>query len=214
MKSIKILVSLSLAFLCFLATPLKAVTTEELQEFAIRNNDSELIEILMKYSYSKENPILNTAMINKDYSAVFTLVEYGVEINSRSGIPPYNINGSKYSSTVLEMAIRENEISLVEYFLFNKADPTNRFHTYETKIDYVPYKSSRTDYITTAVYDAIMLGRLDFLILFVQYGADMNKPCYETTYSNKIISKTPLKVASENKQRDIISFLLSIGVEI
>ena len=105
----------------FLNMPLQSLTQEELKEFAIENNDSELIEILMKYSDSKN--ILHRAMREKDYFTVFILIEYGLDVNHRY----FNHgNQSKENSnkTLIEMAVESNEISLIEYFLQKKADPT------------------------------------------------------------------------------------------
>src|ERR1700722_19164416 len=121
MKYLKCL--LSFMFACAFSTSSHAITAEQLQEYAANYNDAQLMEILMKYGNSKESPTLNLAMISKDYFAVVTLIEYGVDINLRYHTPPYNEdtykNQKKYTQTVLEIAIEENEISLLEYFLLN-----------------------------------------------------------------------------------------------
>ena len=95
----------------------------------------------------------------------------------------------KGEKTVLEMAIETGELSLVEYFLIKNADPT----------------LFRSQY--TAVSDAIIENRLDVLILFAQYSIDLNKKCFANTWS-------PLQLAAQYKRRDIVAFLISIGVEI
>ena len=103
MKCIKKTVIIFIMILSsFFNLPLQSVTQEELQEFAIKNNDLELIEILMKYSDCKS--ILHRAMNEKDYFTVFILIEYGLDVNHRY----FNHgNQSKENSnkTIIEMAV-------------------------------------------------------------------------------------------------------------
>lgn len=230
MVIMKILISNFLGFLFLLSSSLTAITPEQLQEYATKNNDSEFIEILMKYGDSKDNPILNRAMGAKDYFAISLLLAYGVEINSREGIAPYPRNGNGASppyeefrlssngrnNTVLEIAVAEGETALVEYFLLNGADPTVPFQVTAYKSN-PPYVERWTEqYITTAVHDAIFYNRLDVLILFDQNRVDLNKICYEKQDSRNSFryKKTPLQVAIDYKKKDIVAFLLSIRVQI
>lgn|GEM_PF-5764167 len=200
-----------------------SVTPEQLQEFAIKQNGTALMEILMQYKGNcKEYPILNRAMEEKDYFAVFILVEYGIDIDSRFEsveeqkklfLLTINSEGQEIymttciegeGKTVLESAIESGEISLVEYFLLNKADPT---HPRKVCSYSCGYPDSKSDYYnTTAIYDAIMLDRLDVLLLFAHHGADFNKAC--------IGSYTPIQLAISEGKRDIVAFLISIGVDI
>lgn len=192
-------------FACFFKAPLISITQEELQGYAIKQNDRELIEVLFKYRTedSLGSSSLNLAMKAKDYFAVFLLIEYGVDTNSRL---------RNTDSSVLEMAIEYDEISLVEYLLQHKADPTNP-RKYEEVVSLSPNRSS--NYVSTAVYDAIKLDRLDVLILFAQYGVDLNKPCHERTSSFLLnYKKTPLKMAIEYNNKDIAAFLVSIGAKL
>lgn len=194
---------LFIAFFCVSFTPVQSVTLEELQEYAIKQTDSNLMEILINYGDSDASPVLNRAMQAKDYFAVSVLISCGVDINSRSE------NGE----TVLEMAIDRGEIPLVEYFLMNNADPTNQ-QKQQRKISSSPLR--RTDYYLTAVYYAIMKDRLDVLKLFTKYGVDLNKVCYEITSSTyeKKNKQTPIQVAIEMKKKNLVAFLLSIGVDV
>jgi len=187
MKSIsKTLVLFSLIVLSFFSVPLQSVTQAELERFAIRNNDSELIEILMKYKNTPDQPALNEAMYERNYFAVFILVENGVDINSRA---------KNTVKTALEMAIEFGESSLVEYFLIKNADPT------------IFRNAPHVPNYATAVHDAIIADRLDFIILFVQYGFDLNKKCFAGTWS-------PLQLAAQNNRKDIVTFLVSIGAKL
>lgn len=197
----KILKAMTVLFLVIVCS-LHSVTQEELKEYAIKQNDSQLIEIIFKYGNIKEQPILNRAMEAKDYFSVFMLVEYGVDINSRSGNPPITNHGR----SVLEMAIVFCEIPLVEFFLLHKADPTTTFRS---------YPSGSITNITTAVYDAIINNRLDVLVLFAQNNVDLNKICLEVIlpYSQGY-KQTPIQVAIEHKKKDIVAFLVSIGAKI
>ena len=200
----KTLILFIVAIVSLFNMPLQSVTQEELQEFAIENNDSEIIEILMKYSDSKN--ILHRAMSEKDYFTVFILIEYGLDVNHRY----FNHgNQSKENSnkTLIEMAVESNEISLIEYFLQKKADPTLMCGYCEKKDNgYVLIESS-------SVYEAIMHGRLDILILFYQYEIDLNKTCYwEHSINGGVL--TPLQIAIKYRKKDVANFLLSIGVEI
>lgn len=184
--------------------PLQSVTQEELQEFAIRNNDLELIEILMKYSDSKS--ILHKAMNDKDYFTVFILIEYGIDVNHRY-FNHGNQRKDNSNKTIIEMAVEANEVSLVEYFLQKKADPTLMCGYCENKNNqYVLIESS-------AVYEAIMNERLDVLLLFYQYGVNLNTTCYwEHSIDGGVL--TPLQIAIKYRKKDAANFLLSIGVEI
>lgn len=109
------------------------------------------------------------------------------------------------------MAIDSGELSLIEYFLLHNADPTNQHH-YDYR--YCANNVSFSHSITTAVYNAIMLDRLDLLILFAQYGTDYNKICYEVKSYAQNESLTPLQLAIRNSKKEIVSFLLFIGVDI
>lgn len=76
MKSInKTLIFFLFAFSCLFIASLQSVTTEQLQVYTNNYNDSDLLEILMKYGDEKEKPILNRAMDAKDYFAVIILIE-------------------------------------------------------------------------------------------------------------------------------------------
>jgi ankyrin repeat protein len=200
----KTLILFIVAMVSFFNMPLQSLTQEELQEFAIENNDSELIEILMRYSDSKS--ILHRAMREKDYFTVFILIEYGLDVNHRY----FNHgNQSKENSnkTLTEMAVESNEISLIEYFLQKKADPTLMCGYCEKKDNgYVLIESS-------SVYEAIMHERLDILLLFYQYEVDLNKTCYwEHSINGGVL--TPLQIAIKYRKKEVSNFLLSIGVEI
>jgi ankyrin repeat protein len=153
----------------------------------------------------------------KDYFAVVMFIEYGVEINSRfESIGEYlthNLLRIGTGKTVLELAIEFDEVSLVEYFLSNKADPTNTRQFYEV----VQGSNFKTNYITTAVYDAILHDRLDILTLFVQSGADLNKMCYERQDYKSFkpnLTQTPLQAAIAHGRKDIVALLLSAGIEL
>lgn len=184
MKRIKkTFILFSLLFLSFYSVPLQSITQAELERFAIKNNDSMLIDILMKYKNTPDRPALNAAMKAKDYFSVIILVECGIDINSR---------GKSYDKTVLEMAIESGEMSLIEYFLIKNADPTL-------------FRASQN--IPSAVADAIIENRIDVIILFAQYGIDLNKKCFLKTWS-------PLQLATQYNRREIVEFLISIGVEI
>lgn len=198
MKIIKALVISFLAIAC----SVNSVTQEELLQYAINQNDSQLIEILFKYGNNYEKPMLNRAMEAKDYFAVFMLVEYGVDVNSRSGHPP----STNHGRSVLEMAIISSEVPLVELFLLHKADPTTSFKSYPER---------NTTHITTAVYDAIINNRLDVLILFAQNNIDLNKICLDVIgpYSQGY-KQTPIQVAVEHKRKDIVAFLVSVGAKL
>ncbi|MFI0435858.1 MAG: ankyrin repeat domain-containing protein [Parachlamydiaceae bacterium] len=188
----------------FFNMPLQAITQEELQEFAVKNNDSELIEILIKYSDSKD--ILHRAMNERDYFTVFILIEYGFDVNHRY-FNHGNQSKEHSNKTIIEMAVEANEISLVEYFLQKKADPTLMCGYCEKKNNqYVLIESS-------AVYEAIMHERLDVLLLFYQYEVDLNKTCYwEHSIDGGVL--TPLQIAIKYRKKDVANFLLSIGSEI
>ena len=56
MKSLKILTSILLSALCFLSAPLKAITTEELQELAINNDrfENEALQFLERAFWRHE----------------------------------------------------------------------------------------------------------------------------------------------------------------
>lgn len=94
-----------------------------------------------------------------------------------------------------------------------KADPTNPLKNKIIKSN-VPHREE--NYLTTAVYKAIMLDRLDILYLFYHYGVDFNKICNEVRYTGGTfdIIQTPIQVAVANKNYEIASFLILIGVEI
>ena len=108
------------------------------------------------------------------------------------------------------MAIEASEINLLEYFLAKKADPTKEFY----------YKEHTIQYIKTAVYDAIMLDRLDIIKLFAEYGIDLNKNCYTrcavggSNVLNLPFYQTPLQAAVAHKKTEIAKYLISIGVDI
>lgn len=187
----KILKAFVISFLVIVFS-VNAVTKEELIEYANQQNDSKLIEILIKYGNVPGSPYLNVAMDAQDYFAVWLLIENGVDINSRL---------ANSHQTVLERAILLGETALVEYFLSKNADPTRIRQNIENRTDH---------YMTTAVHDVIKYNRLDILILFYQYGVDLNEFCF---YRNSIES-TPLKIATEYKRNDIVAFLLSIGVNL
>lgn len=199
MKKLSAFLILFLAITSFV----NCTTREELQQYAIDRNDYQLMEVLMKYGDRPGYPILNCAMEATDYFAVFLLIEYGVDINSRFG---------PNTQTVLERAIGAGEIALVEYFLLKGADPTNTLKYGQTYTN-SPYRYS--DYVTTAIHDAIKLERLDVLILFAQYRVDLNKYCYERSSNyQQAFKMTPLRTAIEYKKNDIASFLVSIGAKI
>ncbi len=201
----------------FLNSSLYSITQEELHEYAINQNDSALLDAVFKYAGSQKQPSLNLAMQEKDYFAVFLFIEYGVEINSRfESIGEYlthNLLRIGAGKTVLELAIGLDEVALVDYFLLNKADPTSTRQFYEV----VQGSSFKTNYITTAVYDAILHDRLDIMTLFVQYGADLNKMCYERQdykSSKPNLIQTPLQAAIAHGRKDIVALLLSAGIEL
>lgn len=209
---------LLVSFFGFLNSSLHSITQEELQEYAINQNDSDLLDVVFKYPGSQKQPSLNLAMCAKDYFAVFMFIEYGVEINSRFDVVVEKLTDDLLKigtgQTVLEMAIEFDEISLVEYFLFKKADPTNMRTFHES---FQGYGRIKDDYSTSAVYDAIICNRLDMIILFAYYGADLNKICYKVTNpksSKLILTQTPLQAAIAHKRRDMVAFFLSIGIEI
>lgn len=225
MNLIKFTTFMSFGFLCLLFTPLQAITHKELHEYAVSQKDSDLIEILMKYGDSESDPVLHRAMNKQDYFAVFILVECGVEISSRAGMHPFQSTYdyvTKLHGTVIEKAVLENQMSLIQYFMTCKADPTIPLVYYtsyskdirDRKGNKLRTEVIRSDYMKTAVYDAILLNRLEVLVLFSHYGVDLHKICYEESSTNKIIKKTPLQVAIEKKNKDIVALLLSIGVKI
>lgn len=199
----------ALSILGAFTPPLHSITPEQLQEYAIRQNDTDLIEILMNYGDSKDNPVLNRAMKAKDYFAVIILIDYGVDINARDGKPPT----TNYGPSVLEMALAYGEISLVEYFLINKADPTSVVK----RAPATTYHEGKNVHhlLTSAVHDAIFNNQLEVIHLFAQYNIDLNKICCEVVcnYSGGY-KQTPLQVAIEYKKKEIVAFLLSIGVNI
>lgn len=201
MIKVKQIIFSSLAAISFLSSPLQAITTEELLEYGMWSHDTELLDILMKYGW--ENPA-KKAMYQKDYFAVFILIEYGVDINYRE---------SEHAQSLMEIAIIANEISLVEYFLIRNADPTSH-QKIVGEIDQTQFR--RSDYYTTAVYDAIKSNRFDVIVMFEKYGVDLNKTCYEITYSTYKLpyKQTPIQFAIENKSSHIAAYLLSIGVKL
>ena len=98
-----------MSFFGFLNSSLHSITQEELQEYAINQNDSDLLDVVFKYPGSQKQPSLNLAMYAKDYFAVFMFIEYGVEINSRFDVVVEKLTDDLLKigtgQTVLEMAI-------------------------------------------------------------------------------------------------------------
>lgn len=221
MKSIKKTLLLFVVLLSFSCIPLQAITQEDLIEFAIKNNDSELVDVLLKYGEKTNDPILNQAMRNKDYFTVFMLVEYGIDINSRSCLEgPFSISYNGIDKiildnrTILEMALAAREISLVEYFLSKNADPTNSFNYMEEIPTYNNCDNEFFPAYKTAIFDAIILNRLEDLILFAQYDVDFNKICYSGFWGMGYFYYTPLQLAVAFRNKEVVNFLLSLGVEI
>lgn len=195
---------------------------EHLLQKAIQYNDSDLYDIIQKYGlYPYGNPILNKAMEADDYLAVKILLEYGADINGRHYEDILDAKGNKvttgFGKTVLEIAIVKNDLSLVEYFLLKQANPLNKRKTTET-IYAFPQKDEISYYTTTAVYEAIKLGRLDIIVLFKQYGADLNEICYEKDYTrgnrNYHEQLSPIQAAAQFGKKDIVMFLISQKVKI
>lgn len=190
--------SIFLAALCFCTAPAHASTQNDLQKYAGENSDPDLLEALLKYGSSSSDPALNVAMLYQDYDAAYLFVEYGMDINSRGTGP--------YYPTPLEMAIAQNEMQVVEYLLQHEADPTT------------PKMSVNSQYIlvivytTTAVYDAIMDDNVNLLMLFHAYGADLDKPCYGARTKIGQYQLTPLQIATQYQKKDIVAFLISLGI--
>lgn len=203
-------------FLFISSAQLQSVTSEEIQDYITNQKESDLVEILMTYGDSKDDPILNRAMSAKDYFAVIALIEYGVDINSRKSnfrkdnpnqIGYYEISPGK---TVLEEAVESREISLIEYFLSHHADPT-------IPRNYSCFSGAKTcNYcgFETAIYNSIKINSLDNLILFSKYGVDFTEICYSIGPNNGQYTLTPLQASINFQRKDIVAFLLSIGVKI
>lgn len=203
---------------CFscLNSSVYSVTQDELLEYAISQNDEDLLEAVFKYPGSQSDPSLNLAMHAKDYFAVFMFIEYGIDINSRRECLGENLSDNKFrigqGKTILESAIGDSEIALVEYFLLKGADPTIKRNYYEG----IQGFNTKTNYVTTAVHDVIVQNRLDVMDLFVEYGFDLSKICYEidSPPSKKPYKMTPIQVAIFHNRREMVALLLSAGVEI
>lgn len=203
-----------------------------LMQSALQNNDLELIEIIMKYGSDPSYPALNWAMESKDFLAVQILIEYGADTNSRREKHQISNKGSHwegyhkiegFGTTVLEKAIEFENIELIEYFLLKKADPlcrrkiTDTFRKNNPAGSGFPGTSYTDQYETTAMYDAVKSGNLCAIILFDQYGIDLNAICYEE-FSNNVqprqVFLTPIQAAIKFHHKDIVAYLLSKGVKI
>jgi hypothetical protein len=201
-------ICLLMCFFSCLTSSAYAITQEELLEYAINQNDGELLDAVFKHPGCEFHPSLNLAMDAKDYFSVFMFVEYGVDINSRRDCVGEYLPKDQFRSgtgrTVLESAMFCEEIALVEYFLLKGADPTSKRSFQEGTLGTQGFVA-KTNYVTTAVYDAIVQNRLDVMMLFIDYGLDLNKICHEVKYlSNKTITKmTPMKAALFHKRKDI-----------
>ena len=79
---------------------------------------------------------------------------------------------------------------------------------YTQIINSIPIR--RNNYMTTAVHDAIEMGNLEMVILFDKYNVDLNRYCFGRTSSyQESVKKTPLRLATELHQKDIVQFLIS-----
>lgn len=206
MKITKILFVLIVSVFCIKESTYAEIEWEEIENYIANYSESNVVEVLLKYKISDQ--ALNHAMVAKDYFSVVMLVEYGFDINFRTGgIPSSPLH--KYFLTIIELAIEANEINLVEYFLAKNANPISQFQ-YKELDQSITFK--------TAVYDAIFLNRLDIIKLFAEYGVDLNKICYMTSSivgsSRQSIRQSPLQTAVAYKRKEIAQFLLSIGVDI
>lgn len=192
----------------------------KLLTLAIESNDSDLIEILMHYGGDPAYPALNQAMDNQDYEAVQLLIQYGVDINSRRnnylictyiGDTGHSIHEG-FGMTILEKAIEYEDIELIKYFLKMNANPlSSRKETFTNIIKGV---TSCFLMEKTALYNAIEVGNLDIVILFIQCGVDINTLCYREYFDNKEVMFTPIQAALRFKNKDIASYLINEGAKI
>lgn len=197
------------------AEDLEIVRTDEtLIERAVENNDYQLIDILMKYPALSYSPVLNQAMNAEDYTAVQILIEYGVDINSRSksftNCTNESIKAHKNyidgdGKTILEVAIERNELGLIDFFLSRGVDPTLLREWRERDYNHRILEQGKK----SAVADVIELGRADILQIFGENGVDLNKPCVIS--GSKI---TPIERAHALKNKKCIEVLLSFKVKI
>ena len=178
----------------------------------------------MKYGADPLYPALNSAMDACDYRAVQILIEYGADINSRQPGAIWEIQNKQhsrkigYGMTVLEKSLEMDDTALLEYFLSKKSDPL-AYRIFKEESQY-NYPISTTFYLintytTTAMYEAIRLGRLDCIILFKQHGSDLDAICYKKVprYDKQTVL-TPIQAAIQFHQVDIVSYLLSQDVKI
>jgi len=200
---------------------------EELLQMAAQYSDADLFDILTKYGVDPAFPPLNKAMEAGDYNAVIILLEYGVNLNTRGPDTSERwwAHGETNMSairrldnkrqTALEFAIERGEKELVKMLLAKGADPYVPRVIYYTFGAVGPADGKRprdkqgreiiyTNQTTTAMYDAIVTGRLDILEKFVECRVDLNKPCLN--------GKTkPLEVALSNKE--VAIYLIAHGAK-
>lgn len=164
-----------------------------------------LVDVLIKYAKLGQNlqPPLNQAMQAEDYQAVRLLAPYVADINTRG----HHDQGVNAGQTVLESAIEKNKKSLTRYLLKNGANP------YLFRMRRLPPQPNIMYNETTAVFDIIRAGKVDYLELLVDVGIDFNKVCVKY-YPDQQFSLKPLQLAIHLENKEVIQFLVDHGAKI
>ncbi len=181
--------------LCFISNfAFSTVTSDEIKKHIYDCNDYEVIKKIINECWLDN--IIETAMQEKDLSTIICFVENGLDINKR-----FN------DKNLLEMAIEQNELHLVDYFLSKGADPFS---------EHWSQYSQWITVIKTPIYDAINLNRIEIVKLLGDYGYDFNAFCYQKTngLSGEAVVLTPIQLAVSQRYSEIAKYLISIGVEI
>ena len=186
---------------------------ESLYSLATVNSDVQLFDIIKKYGGDYHTPALNKAIENGDYNSAIILLEYGVDPNKRSLPKQITISNPRKTlindgESSLEVAIKNNMISIIPLLVIKGADPYLLRH-----LQFQETTNAETSCVTTPIYLALQNNNLESLKALKNQNVSLNGICFHrnnTHIPGVVIKYTLLKYALIHckHMNEIIDFLI------